>query len=202
MADMAIKVEATLRENQRQTVDKGPTDASADLSEVEFSPHQNQHITLMLRSAQELAPHIASRYLLVAEFQPGGLVITDNPVVLYTRPENRHPFLGVGVATADEILLPVNRRTALIFHSDDLVGDRKINVDNPMATSDFNHLMINGAFEEIYAHPEDVDSLRSLSWPDPNRAVMTVNGGGWVRAQTDGVNAPPVRKKPRRYRGI
>lgn len=201
-ADHAIKLEQTLRENRAMASGETNEDMLLTRDDVEYARHQNDHVKLMLECLPELAPHIESRYVALLCFAPGGLVITDEPVTLWVSPRNHNPHLGVGVATADEIWLPIDRHRALVFHSDEVIGNRSIDVSaQPNAARDFNQTTVNHAFAEVYAHPDDAARvLAEMVWPDPNKPVMTVNGAAWVRGDTDGLNEPPRRKSPRRYR--
>lgn len=96
--------------------------------------------------------------------------------------------------------MPLDRSTALILHSEELVGEIVIKAPAEHSVDDFNQVVISQASREVYCHPDDVWRLRRLDLPDPDRPLVTVSGGDWVKATTDGVNAPPARKNHLRYR--
>lgn len=64
----------------------------------------------------------------------------------------------------------------------------------------FNQAVIGNAVNEIYCHPSDRAAIDSAELPDPQQPLLGIEGGSWLKIQTDGVNAPPTRRKPRRYR--
>jgi len=120
--------------------------------------------------------------------------------MLYQRPENRSPFLGVGFATADEIWLPLDRRTALILHHDPAVGDRVIGPIPGLGVDEFNSTIVGSARRELYCHPADVNRLDGLLLPDGRRPIVSVSGGWLAANAVDGMNSPPERTTPKRFR--
>jgi hypothetical protein len=175
-------------------------DAVEDLDDWEVSPHQNEMVKQMLYLAKRATPFFLCRYWVVTKFSQPGLVLPDSPLVMYQKPEHHSPWLGVGLATADEIWFPLDRSTLLTLHTDGSVGDKVI---RPPFVPDIDHVnefLVSQAHREVYCHPDDVRRLDGIAFPDPDRPIMTVNGGGWNRGSTDGVNKPPERKGHRRYR--
>lgn len=180
---------------------KSLLDTVDELDDLEFVPHQNEMIRNMLDFALQATPFFLGRFWAVVKFPEAGLVLTDRPVVLYQKPENRSERLGVGVGNADEIWMPLDRRTALILHGDEIVGERVIKVPPKHSVDDFNQVVVAQAGSEVYCHPEDVWRLHRLDLPQPDRQpLVQVSGADWVKGDTDGVNAPPKRAGHMRYR--
>lgn len=171
-----------------------------DLDSFEISPRQNQLIVAMLDSGMALGAFFATRCFTCLKFAEPGLVLSDRPMYLYRKPEHQTPFLGVGPATADEIWLPIDRRTALILHGDEVVGDGLREAPSEFSIDQMNQALVSGTYIELYCHPDDLDRLDRLTLPNPDRPLMEMSGG-WLAADSDGVNSPPRRKRPRRYRG-
>jgi hypothetical protein len=108
--------------------------------------------------------------------------------------------MGVGLATADELWMPLDRWTAVILHTDELVGDRVIEAPQDHSVDDFNQAVVGHAHAEIDAHPDDVARVDKLRLPDLDRPFGQITGGDFIRAATDGINAPARRKGHHRYR--
>lgn len=171
-----------------------------DLDSFEISPHQNQMIAAMLEIGMELGAFFATRFFTCLRFAEPGLVLTDRPLYLYRKPEHHNPYLGVGPVTADEVWLPIDRRTLLILHGDEVIGDGMRNAPADLSIDQMNQALVSSTYLELYCHPDDLGRLEGLELPDPNRPLMEMSGG-WLETDSDGVNSPPRRKRPRRYRG-
>jgi len=172
-----------------------------DLSDVEVDPGRGFPIQTLLESADRIVPVLMDRFLTVVKFsEPGGLVLPDSPVSLFAAPERASPFRGVGFGTADEIHVPLDRRTALALHRDESIGDAVIEASADQIDS-FNQSTVWSAGSEVYCHPDDVHRLQRIELPDAVRPVAMANMG-WVTARVDGVNAPPERPAPRRFRAV
>jgi hypothetical protein len=171
-----------------------------DMDSWEVAPHQSNMVRDMLNLGLEASPYFFGRHWAVLKFPEKGLVLTDKPIILYQKPEKRSPWMGVGIGTADELWLPLDRSTALILHSENLLGDRVVHAPVSHSVDDFNQAVVSQAHREIYCHPDDLPRLQRLRFPDPDRPLMSASGVGWMRAQADGVNATPVRVGHHRYR--
>jgi hypothetical protein len=218
MADIAFKMqmslirdEDTARAYLRRDGKPEPTDEQvrtlldtiSDLDEWEIAPHQNHMIKMMLNIGKEATGFFLGRFFAITKFPEPGLVLTDNPLVLFQRRKNAVPGLGVGLATADEIWLPLDRQTLLTLHTDKAVGEIVMRPPYGPLGPDLdkiNEFIVSQAHREVYCHPDDVDRLERVTFPDPDRPVMTLNGAGWMRGSTDGVNKPPRRQGHHRYR--
>jgi hypothetical protein len=100
---------------------------------------------------------------------------------------------------ADEILLPLDRQRALSMHREHQIGDCVVDDPPGYTIDDFNQCVVANAAEEVYCHPDDEARLDVLKLPEPNRPLLEADGALWVKGETDGVNAPPVRRRSRRY---
>jgi hypothetical protein len=176
-------------------------DAVSDLDSFEIAPHQNQLVVMALQTAMALVPYLLSRHVTVLRFPENGIIVTDDPIYLFQRPENRVPFVGLGPANADELWIPLDRRTGLILHTDDVVGDTIMDAPPDFTVDRWNQAIVSRAHNEAYCHPEDVERLDFLDFPDRNRPLFEVmDAGSWLRGSTDGVNTPPERRRHHRYR--
>lgn len=215
MSDQLFKMDATLvrthdgaRARLHQNLGREPSvkevadvveQVNAISDEVEFVRHQNDYIKMMMDGAMAMFPHVLRRTVSVMHFSESGLVLSDQPVILHQkRPQ---PDLGVGVLTADEIWLPLDRHNVLILHNRPPSSASGV-VNAPSLLRDaFNEAVIWSAASEIYCHPDDLHVVQSARLPEPNRPLFDMVGGSWIVAQTDGVNAAPRRTRVRRYRG-
>ncbi len=175
---------------------------AGDLDDIEITPHQNDLVKIMLDSGVEIGRLLLDRHILLLRFPEPGLLLSDRPIVLYQRPGSRSPFSGVGPANADEIWLPLDRRTILVLHRDAELGDFTIDVPTSRQIDGFNQAIVAGAASELYCHPADLGRLEQLQLPDANQPLVHVSGVEWLAVQSDGVNAAPVRKPHRRYRRL
>jgi hypothetical protein len=172
--------------------------AVADPSAFEIVAPQNLVIQMMLTSAMRLLPYFLERYWTVIRYAEPGLVTCDRPIGLFQHPENRHPLMPPGPATADEIFVPLDRRTALVLHRDDLVGEQFFAAPPDETIDERNQQIAGNARSEIYAHPDDLGRLKGLQLPPANMPVLRIDGG-WDTSFPDGVNEPPERTRPRRF---
>jgi hypothetical protein len=215
LADSTYKMDLSLvanpdaaRARLRENLDREPTDeevnelvnAANDLDSFEVVPHQNQLVQLMLDSALAMAPHLFRRLYAIVRFPEPGLVLCDRPLMLYQHPENRRASVGVGIINADELWLPLDRSNALILHNDPSFSERIIDAPPEHGVDDFNQAVVLNAVAEVYCHPADVERLADLEFPEPDKPLMQITGGDWMKGGTDGVNEPPRRKRHRRYR--
>lgn len=122
------------------------------LDDVEIVPHQSDLVKMMLDAFQAIFPVVLCRRFAVFRFKDPGLVLSDRPLVLYQLPENRNPCLGVGIANADQLWLPLDRRTALVLHSDPSAPE-VVSAGSPELMDTFNAYVIGNAQAEVYCHP-------------------------------------------------
>ena len=170
-----------------------------ELDEVDLG--QSHFVGAMLDVGLMSFAHLMKRRYLVVQFQEPGLVLTDRPVVLSQYPRNRVPGVGVGIINADEILIPLDRRTVLLLHNELDLPDAFSTKSGDMTIDEVNQSVVGNATAELYCHPDDAWRLKMLRWPSPKRPLIEVSGGLGADVVTDGVNSPPSRRTHRRYRG-
>jgi Protein of unknown function (DUF4238) len=175
-------------------------DAATHLDEIEVTPHQNDFIKIMLDTGLAMVPHFLRRKIVLLRFREPGLVLCDRPIALRQYDRHRRPGRGFGVIDADEILVPLDRRTAMALHNDPMIGEAIID-DPPVSVDDFNQCIVSNANAEVYCHPADVVRLEALELPMPGRPLIMVDETTRSSVNTDGVNSAPIRKRHRRYRG-
>ena len=137
------------------------------------------------------------------KFSEPGLVLTDRPLIL----SSIVPGLAVGLENADEIVLPLDRRTALALYNDRDIGETVIRDPQHIGIDELNQRLVQQAASEVYCHPDDVNRLQRVRLPNPDdRALFQVSPCDEmmdsVAFATDGINSPPERKQPRRYTPI
>jgi hypothetical protein len=147
----------------------------ANLDDVEVSPHQNTMVHDMLRVGFGMTPYFLNRHWVVLRFPEDGLILPDQPITLYAA--RRSPMMGVGVATADELIVPIDRRTALIMHLDERVGDRVVDAAPGQTVDGFNQHVAGSTFREVFCYPDDVARLDAIQLPEPNRPVASASVG-------------------------
>jgi len=200
LADWTVKAQLSMSENRAAQEGKLEEEYTR-YDDVEFAEHQNEAVRSMLGVVDQLAESLRTRLITIVRFGQPGVLLTDEPLVLYQRPGPQTGLMGVGVATADEIWLPLDRSTGLILHSDTGIGERVLSFQGrPDVLREFNQTVVSCCFNEIYAHPDDVVAVDSLLLPERDRPLITINGAvDWVRGRTDGINDAAKRRRPRRF---
>ena len=136
-----------------------------DFDSYTVSQHPNEHIRLMLSELQGHTRVFLARSWSVFRFQRRGLITCDNPVV--PLPPPGHPeALGVGLLNAGEIVVPLDRRVALIMRDipDNIeaagygTADGLLNGTTRVA-SFVSQAVAWHAREAIYSHPEDLAAI-------------------------------------------
>lgn len=122
MMQLASRVAASqpnyVREMWRRTNGADPTESELELAieqfgrgEVEVTLTREHHIGVMLELGASIFPYFFGRRWFLA--QGTDLVTSDMPVILWSRPERR--AIGIGVMTADEIVMPIAPDRALVL---------------------------------------------------------------------------------------
>jgi hypothetical protein len=81
--------------------------------DFELELHPNIAVVSMLEAAAALVDLFATMQWRRVSFPAPVLITSDKPVSLWA--ENRHSFSGVGVATADQISLPISPHKAFVI---------------------------------------------------------------------------------------
>jgi len=199
ITDYAMKLDALVR-SQGHT-DSETVDFMSRLNEFEFVAHQNTYVRLILSMLDPRIARILDRKRWVVwKFSQPGLVLTDRPLIL----SSAVPGLSVGLENADEIIVPLDRCTALALYNDRDIDETVIRDPQHIFVDQLNQRLVQQAASEIYCHPDDVDRLQQVQLPNPDdRTLFHVSPAGQdmdsVAFATDGINSPPERKQPRRY---
>ena len=176
------------------------TETARNIDGYEIGFHQNEYVRMMLDEANAMMPHFVTRFFTIFHWSEPGLVLCDRPVSLVQAEENRRPGRSFGVIDADEVLVPLDRETALILHRDPVVGQRIVDDPDGYSIDEFNQFTVSNTAREIYCHPEDVSRLRGLKFPEPDAPILLMEADPRAAVKADGVNAPPTRRAHRRYR--
>ena len=163
--------------------------------------HQNESINLMLRVACELIEHLAARQWQVLSLNSKeGLALTDSGC--FQVPGPSHGVHGVGFSSAAEVLVPLDRHHLLCMHAFESAGEGLVELDSeasPYLATHYNNMLISSAYQEVFCHQNDYDHVLSIAEKHVRGPLMGVQGPiGNLRV--DGVNFPPERQRPRRYR--
>lgn len=169
-----------------------------EIRQIEIVPHQNEHIQFMHRASETLADHLSHRPVSVATLDAPLLIISDEPVVLTPRddapkgdlcdrlrvvgervaPENLVQISNghdVGLHDADEVILPLSPRHALVYGEVGSRWDSMVwNVEGGAAAKvahELNRLQTMNAFGWVATHP-DGPHLAQIPWPKPTPAVI------------------------------
>lgn len=122
------------------------------------------HLEAIDRRLPSLADAFSQRGWQVVRFSVDALVTTDTPVVLMRGPGDDPP-MPVGTVTAGGILVPLDRRVALVMIER---GDPDLELagDAVLARA-LNQQVVAQARRAVFHHPED-DPVDGLELPQPS----------------------------------
>lgn len=167
---------------------------------VDIVVPQNALVPAMLKLGFDTGVFLYERQWTILHTEAPGVLTSDQPIALYTEPQNRQPFEGIGIATADEILVPLDRSHVLVAHElhDFPTGILRV---RGAELADLNRQIVQFAHGEVYGHPDDIGRTSTKLLPSPDRPVAHIDGG-FIRNVDlpDGMNRTPSRPRPRRYR--
>jgi hypothetical protein len=173
-----------MREVLREASGTEPTDdqvqdaldwaAHPDKWEVE--PHQNESIKIMLDTAQELYPALASRHWNIVEVDDPLLVTSDRPVFHWSKPSPSDEFYGTGFANADEVRFPLDARRMLILT---LQGPAIAARLGPEWAWELNKTTASRCHDSVYARPGNpqLPELAKLLRGRRRPGIEIVDGG-------------------------
>lgn len=120
-------------------------------------------LAIIQRNLHEIAAMLCERDWILSFYQRKRLATSDTPIAL--TPAEDHPeFLGIGIANAGEIDVPLDRCVGLSIGNAG-TGDQRLNGSAKTALH-LNHAMVRNARKYIFHHPED-EPLRGLQLPKP-----------------------------------
>jgi hypothetical protein len=114
-----------------------------------------------LHRALHLEVMFSKRFWTLLRFATPGLVTCDRPLRVF-KGGDPWPDTGPALAAADEIWLPLDRSTAVILHSNSLVGEKVTDAPANFPVDNFNQEVIANAVQEIYCHPADYERVAQL----------------------------------------
>jgi len=121
------------------------------------------HIEFIKHQAAQVAKMLYERDWVLTFYERKSLATSDTPVVL--RPAPGHAAgMGIGIANAVEIHVPLDRRAAL-SRGDSSFGDGRAAGVTKTAVY-LNDAMAKNARRYVFHHPDD-DPLRGLTLPEP-----------------------------------
>ena len=272
------RVEA-LTELTAEVVNSTQNDSTDAIDPESIWGHQNDLINLIFSAAGHLVEAFAVRHWQVVHLNSkDGLLLTDTGFFLVPGPSFRAS--GTGVATAAEILVPLDRHYLLSMHSFEGTGEGLVELDpeassylarhynehadllglprslgeraktatrvtsspqpsgptvsgdltslwigttcclwvsfegtksvkdlvelDPEASSylarHYNNMLISSAYQEVFCHQSDFVHVLPLAERYVRGPLMGVQGKISEDLRVDGVNTPPERRRPRRYR--
>jgi len=122
---------------------------------------QDTHIRLMLEAGEAAAALFAGLPWQLVRFERRGLLTCDHPIGLWHHAEQQRRF-GIGPATAEEIWVPLERRTALLVSTQ--WGDGELLEPSTRLARRINQIVVVGARRWLYHHPADAPT-KGLALP-------------------------------------
>lgn len=164
--------------------------------------HQNHHIQTMLHGVEKCVEPIYNRRWMLVRLSTEGLVLPDiNPIMLGGPPD---PQMGVGLATATELLFPIDRSHLLCMHNFGPSLPAYVAVSEDTSSyliQHYNNPLISGSYAELFCHPDDYVHVIDLAKRHGGAPLLSTNSGTFGKdVDIDGANRPPRRRFPRRHR--
>ena len=176
-----------------------------DADKIDFDRiwgHQTDLINMMLQVAGELASDYFHRRWQVMHLNcRDGLLLPDTGSSLIPGPSSF--ATGTGTTNAAEILIPLSRHHLLCLHSFNDVDERLVEVPPEASTylvRHYNSILIMAAHQELFCHQNDWNHVLPLAKQRVVSPLLHAEGPLGRSLDVDGVNAPPSRRTPRRYR--
>ncbi|MGW4961393.1 DUF4238 domain-containing protein [Nonomuraea sp. NPDC004186] len=145
-------------------------------------PSVDEHLRSIMQLWAPTIRQMAARTWTLYRFQRRCLITSDHPVSLAVGP-NYPAHMGVGLATAEAFVVPLNRRVGLVMGDIDDSGVPEF--QHPGSTKmakAFIGETIRNSRRYLYHHPDDTP-LVGLSLPDPNTQEIGAAGDDWVREE-------------------
>ena len=89
------------------------------------------------------------------------------------------------------------------MHSFEGLDERLVELDpeaSPYLARHYNNMLILSAYRDVFCHQSDYDHVLPLAERHVGGPLMGVHGSFIENLQVDGINTPPTRRSPRRYR--
>jgi hypothetical protein len=200
--------------------------SSEQIEHYEFVPHQNEHMRMFDKLADHALECLADRPISVLTLDRPLFFTGDEPVVMSKPDGYRAPtpeelasyprvaegsaidakdlivtqgHTGAGLATADEVLLPISPRSVLVYgRRRDCEGGTWYRVASDAAAAaaaEVNELILENSVDWVAAHPGH-PTIRTMNVPTPSPIVTIIDGGTVMGRQA----RKSVRRRPHRLR--
>lgn len=155
-------------------------EAMTAFDEYTLDAHPNAHIQTMSDLLPGTTRLFYSRAWNLVQFERKALITTDTPVVLLSGP-GQDPSMPIGLATAGGVLVPLDRRVALIMGE---VGvDDELTHGSAVIAQSLNQRLAHEARRYVFHHPED-SPLQGIVLPEPRtQEVETDDPGSFLREE-------------------
>jgi hypothetical protein len=142
--------------------------ALSDFDSYRVRPHQNSYLQNVLRMLPGTTAMFHDRAWTLVRSQRKALITCDNPVHL-ERARGSLTGSGVGLATAEAVTIPLDRRVALVMGT--IGGPDRQFPGTAYVTNGINLNTVWNSHRAIFHHPCD-GPLVAMPLPEPRRNVM------------------------------
>jgi hypothetical protein len=151
---------AVLREAGQEITNEEAVELWQDLvsgTAFRVAAAQETHVRLMLEAGEAVAALFAGLPWQLVRFERRGLLTCDHPIGLWHHAEKQRRF-GIGPVTAEEIWVPLERRTALLISAQ--WDDGELLEPSTRLARRINQIVVVGARRWLYHHPADTPTER------------------------------------------
>lgn len=153
-----------------------------ELEELEFVPHQNEHLRILGSLSERMAGELARRSTCIVTTAGPGFITCDEPVLLVDEVsvgKRKGRLVGVrGLADAPAVILPLDPRTLLVYGEPGSDLPSHLRVDGRDARDlieDVEQIVASKAYRWVIAHPSNT-RVKRIRVPAP-RPILTVTDG-------------------------
>ncbi|MFE9508647.1 DUF4238 domain-containing protein [Streptomyces anthocyanicus] len=138
----------------------GQWEKLTDFNSYKVKQHPNRHLKLIKELVPKVAGHFFNSAWWICRFESEALLTADCPVALVPRAGGEDD--GVGLATAQMFLVPLDRRAGLVIQNC-RGADREFSPSGEIAHT-FNQQLVLNAHRSVFHHPDD-QPLKGLHIP-------------------------------------
>ncbi|WP_454860833.1 DUF4238 domain-containing protein [Promicromonospora soli] len=156
--------------------------APDELEELEFVPHQNEHLRILGSLSERMTVELARRSTCIVTTAEPGFITCDEPVLLADEVsvgKRKGRLVGVrGLADAPAVIFPLDPKTLLVYGQPGSDLPSHLRVDGRDARDlieDVEQIVASNAYRWIIAHPSNTRAKR-IRVPAP-RPILTVTDG-------------------------
>lgn len=174
---VAVNGKPRIRQVLAERLGRSPTDEEVeaqwenltDFDSYKVKQHPNKHLKLINELVPKVAGHFYNSAWWICRFENDALLTADCPVALV--PRDGVEGNGVGLATAQMFLVPLDRRAGLVIQN--YAGlDRELPASPEIAHS-FNQQLVLNAHRSVFHHPDD-QPLKGLHIPKPRISEISI----------------------------